>query len=290
MKQLFLSKPYGFCFGVKNALKIVERALAQFPGNKIWVINEIVHNKSIVEDLETKGVRFTQDPQKIPDGAIVIFSAHGVTPQLRKTLQNRPVTILDATCPLVQKVHDEVLRYSANGYHIIYIGSKKHDEARGVIAEKPENISVVETAADIPHIKKGFDKYIVLTQTTLNMFDVEILIEKIRQDIPQVELPAKKDLCLTTTTRQQAVKKNAERCQVFLVVGSKNSSNSKKLRDIAEQAGSKSYLIDSAKEIEPQWLTGSPDVCLTSGASAPDSLIDEVIALLTKTYDYTFIE
>jgi 4-hydroxy-3-methylbut-2-en-1-yl diphosphate reductase len=290
MKQLFLSKPYGFCFGVKKALLIVDKTLTENPGNKIWVINEIVHNKTIVEDLESKGVRFTNDPAKVPDGAIVIFSAHGVTPQLRAAFQGRPITVLDATCPLVQKVHDEVLRYSQNGYHIIYIGSKTHDEARGVIAENPKNISVVETANDIAQIKKGFEKYIILTQTTLNMFEVNALIEKIRQVLPQIETPQKKDLCLTTTTRQQAVKKNAARCQVFFVVGSKNSSNSKKLRDIAEQAGSKSYLIDSAKEIKAQWLTGTPDVCLTSGASAPDILINEVIDLLTNTYGYTFSE
>lgn len=290
MKQLFLSKPYGFCFGVKQALLLVEKALSEHPGNKIWVINEIVHNKTIVERLESKGVHFTQDPLAVPDGAVVIFSAHGVTPQIRAAFKDRPVLVLDATCPLVKKVHEEVLRYSAAGYHVIYIGSKKHDEARGVIAENPENISVVETADDIPQIKKGFAKYIVLTQTTLNMFDVEALVEKIRENIPQVETPAKKDLCLTTTTRQQAVKKNAARCQVFLVVGSKNSSNSKKLRDIAEQAGSQSFLIDSAKEIDPAWLTGYPDICLTSGASAPDHLIDEVIILLRETYGYTFAE
>lgn len=290
MPQLFLSKPYGFCFGVKKALLIVDKALTEHPGEKIWVINEIVHNKTIVEELEAKGVRFTQDPQAVPDGSVVIFSAHGVTPQTRKAFAQRPVTVLDATCPLVQRVHDEVLRYSAQGYHVIYIGSKKHDEARGVIAENPENISVVETASDIPQIKKGFEKYIVLTQTTLNMFDVEILIEKIRQDIPHLETPAKKDLCLTTTTRQQAVKTNAQRCQLFLVVGSKNSSNSKKLRDIAEAAGTKSYLIDNAKEIDPLWLKAQPDICLTSGASAPDQLIEEVIDLLKGPYGYTFVE
>lgn len=288
MHKLILSKPYGFCFGVKKALLIVEETLKTHPGNTIWIINEIVHNKTIVEDLEKRGVRFTQNTADVPEGAVVIYSAHGVTPEVRAAFKNKNITILDASCPLVQKVHDEVFRYSDLGYHIIYIGSKTHDEARGVIAEKPENISVVETAADIKDIQKNHQKYMVLTQTTLNMFDVEALVEKIRELIPQVEMPAKKDLCLTTTTRQQAVKKNAHDCQLFLVVGSKNSSNSKKLRDIAELEGCTSYLIDSAHEIQPDWLTHNPNVCLTSGASAPDFLIDEVIKLLTETYGYHY--
>lgn len=286
-KKIFLSKPYGFCFGVKNALKIVEEVLSKYPKQKIYVFNEIVHNKTIVDDLIKKHVVFTKDISAIPSDSIVIFSAHGVPPQVRSALKGKNTTIYDATCHLVQKVHDEVNKYSAKGYHIIYIGSKDHDEAIGVIAENPENISVVETAEDIKKIKPGYEKYIVLTQTTLNMFEVEKLFEKIKKQLPQVEFPDKKDLCYTTTTRQQAVAENAKKCDLFLVVGSKNSSNSKKLKDIAERF-TKAYLIDNYKELNPEWLKGIENICLTSGASAPDHLIDEIINFLQKEYGYCF--
>jgi 4-hydroxy-3-methylbut-2-enyl diphosphate reductase len=289
MKELFLSKPYGFCFGVKKALDIVTKALAEYSGSSIYVFNEIVHNKTIVDELMAQGVHFTHDINQIPNGAVVIFSAHGVAPQVRKELAKRPVKILDATCPLVQKVHDEVNEYSAKGYHIIFIGDKKHDESIGIIAENHDNISVIETESDIPNIKKGFKNYIVLNQTTLNMFDVEKIFQKIKESIPGVTFPEQKDLCYTTTSRQQAVKENAKKCQLFLVVGSKNSSNSKKLRDIAAKEGCQAFLIDTYKDIKPEWLENKNKVFLTSGASAPDNLIQEVITFLTTEYTFTFI-
>jgi 4-hydroxy-3-methylbut-2-enyl diphosphate reductase len=286
VKKIILSKPYGFCFGVKNALQIVDEVLAKYPGERIYVYNEIVHNKTIVEALAKKNVVFTKDISIIPDKAVVIFSAHGVPPQIRIKLAKKQAVIYDATCHLVQKVHDEVNKYSAQGYHVIYIGSKSHDEAIGVIAENPGNISIVETAEDIKNIKTGFKKYIVLTQTTLNMFEVEKLFERIKQKIPQVEFPDKKDLCYTTTSRQQAVTKNAQKCDLLLVVGSKNSSNSKKLKEIAAQY-CPAHLIDNTQEIVPAWLKNAETICLTSGASAPDHLIDDIINVLKSNYGFS---
>jgi len=287
VKNLFLSKPYGFCFGVKNALKIVAEVLAKHPQQKIYVINEILHNKTIVDELTKKNVIFTKDINIIPDNSVVIFSAHGVPPQIRKALAKKNATIYDATCHLVKKVHDEVIKYSGLGYHIIYIGNQDHDEAIGVIAENPKNISVVETEKDIKKIRSGYDKYIVLTQTTLNMFEVEKIFDKIKENIPRVEFPDKKDLCYTTTTRQQAVTENAKKCELFLVVGSKNSSNSKKLKDIAANF-TKAYLIENYQEIDPNWLKNINNICLTSGASAPDHLITEVINFLQGKHGYCF--
>lgn len=288
MKKLFLSRPYGFCFGVKNALNIVNEVLTKYPKQIIYVFNEIVHNKTIVNELSSKGVVFTKDLAAIPDRAVVILSAHGVPPFIREALIKRQAVIYDATCPLVKKVHDEVNEYSAKGYHVIFLGDKNHDESIGVIAENPNNISVVETEADISNIKPGFKHYIVLNQTTLNMFDVKNIFQKIKGKIPQAEFPAKKDLCYTTTSRQQAVKENAKKCQLFLVVGSRNSSNSKKLRDIAEKEGCRAFLIDNYQEINPEWLNAAEKICLTSGASAPDRLIDEVITHLVERYGVSY--
>ncbi len=284
-KSIFLSKPYGFCFGVKNALKIVEEVLTKYPGKKIYVFNEIVHNKTIVDDLRKRGVTFTKNLDEIPEQAVVIFSAHGVPPQVPKALKKKKTVIYDATCPLVQKVHDEVNSYSKKDYHIIYIGNKEHDEAVGVINENPENISIVETSQDIQNINKKHKKYIVLTQTTLNMFEVEKLFKEIKKKFPTAEFPAKKDLCFTTTTRQQAVAENAQKCDLFLVIGSKNSSNSKKLKEIAEKYCT-AHLIDNFREIDPAWLTKSNNICLTSGASAPDFLLEETIKELQRKHGY----
>lgn len=290
VRTVFLSQPYGFCSGVKSALNIVDQALQKFKDKKIYIINEIVHNKTIVEDLFKKGVVFTKDVSSIPEGSVVIFSAHGVAPTVKQELSGKDLMILDATCPLVQKVHDEVKNYSKKGYHIIYICNKEHDEARGVIGENPANISVVENEADIEKIPAKFNNYAVLMQTTLDMFEVEKIVKEIKQRFPQVEFPEKKDLCFTTTLRQKAAKENAKKCDLFLVVGSKNSSNSKKLRDIAENSGCNAYLIDNYEEIKPDWLENVNSICLTSGASVPDRLINEILDLLTKKHGFNYTE
>ena len=278
-KRIFLAEPRGFCFGVKNALNIVEEAVNKYPQRAICLYNEIVHNRTVVDELKAKGIIFTKEIAKIPPNAVVIISAHGAPPMIKKEIELKNLILMDATCPLVQKIHDEVNKYSADGYHIIYIGSKDHDEAGGVIAENPHNISVVGSADDINKIETGHSKYMVLTQTTLNMFEVAELFKKIRNKLPNVDFPNKKDLCYATAERQSAVKKLAAQCDLFLVLGSENSSNSRKLRDIAAEH-CRAFLIDNYREIKPTWLNKVKAVGITSGASAPEFLVEELIRYL----------
>lgn len=280
-KRILLAEPRGFCFGVKNALNIVEKAISKYPNQPIYVYNEIVHNKTIVENLKTRSIVFTQKIADIPERSVVIVSAHGAAPAIKTEIKQRNLILMDATCPLVKKVHDEVNKYSAAGYHIIYIGSRHHDEARGVIAENPKNISVVGNEADIEKIEKDHQKYMVLTQTTLNMFEVAELFKKIQLKLGNVHFPDKKDLCYATAERQNKVKELAPHCELFLVLGSENSSNSRKLRDIAAQHCT-AYLIDNYQEIEPTWLYNIQTIGITSGASAPEFLVEELISYLNK--------
>ncbi|MFC1517927.1 4-hydroxy-3-methylbut-2-enyl diphosphate reductase [Candidatus Margulisiibacteriota bacterium] len=280
MKKILLAKPRGVFFGVEKALQIVNDAIAKYK-QPIYVFNEIVHNKTIVDALKQKGVTFTQDVTAVPENSVLIYSAHGVSPKVREHFKNKKVIVLDATCPLVEQVHNKAKQYAKDGYHIIYIGHKKHEEAVGVIGEAPDNISIVETNVDIPNIKKDQPKYIILTQTTLNIFEVEKLFEQIKQAIPKVEFPDKKDICMATTSRQKAVKELAVKCQVFLILGSQNSSNSRRLKEVAEAEGSKAHLVDSSKDIDPEWLKATKMLGISSGASAPEYLVEEVIAFLS---------
>ncbi|MFA5927818.1 MAG: 4-hydroxy-3-methylbut-2-enyl diphosphate reductase [Candidatus Margulisiibacteriota bacterium] len=281
-KALYLVEPRGFCSGVKNALQIIEEVLQTSKDCKVFVFNEIVHNKTIVEDLKNRGVNFVQATKKIPHDSLVVFSAHGVPPQTRTELHEKKINFIDATCPLVKKVHDEVNHYSKLGYHVIYIGDAKHDEAKGVIAENPRNISVVTSPADIKKIKKGFTKYIVLNQTTLNMFEVNDLVSLIKLKLPGIKLPKKADLCFTTTSRQIAVSKVLPNCELLLVVGSKNSSNSQMLKQIALKVNKKAQLIDSCWDIKPIWLKDVTRIALTAGASAPEYLVEEAVEFLEQ--------
>jgi 4-hydroxy-3-methylbut-2-en-1-yl diphosphate reductase len=286
MKKILLSEPRGFCSGVKKALQIVDEALIEHK-NRIYVFNEIVHNKTIVEGLKSKGVIFTQDPSVITDNSILIYSAHGVSPEIKKQFQGKNISIIDATCPLVEKVHQEVIKYTDNGYHIIYIGKKDHDEAKGVIGEAPDNISVIESEKDINDINKTKNKFVVLTQTTLNVYEAEKLMQKIKDFIPAVEFPDKKDLCYATTSRQEAVKELAGKCDLFLILGSQNSSNSQKLKEVATTEGCNSYLIDSYKDIDDNWLENVETIGISSGASAPEYLIEQTITFLKETHGFS---
>lgn len=283
--KFFLIEPRGFCFGVKNALDMVEETIAKYPNKKIYVYNEIVHNKAIVEDLGCRGIIFTQDETTVPEDAVVIFSAHGVSPVIRSFFVNRKVEIVDATCPLVKKVHDEVVRYSSDGYHIIYIGDPMHDEVKGVVAEAPNHITVVQNEEDL-EMAKGYEKYIVLNQTTLNIFEIEELRKKIAIRFENVIFPDKEDICYATTSRQQAVKEAVEKCNAFIVFGSKNSSNSKKLKDIACGCGVKSILIDDPAEITAEWLSGIESLCISAGASAPEYLVMQLAKRLREEFDF----
>ena len=285
MKKILLAEPRGFCFGVENALKIVNKSLRKYK-KPLYVFNEIVHNKTIVTQLEKKGVIFTQNVDVIPKGTTVIISAHGISPLIYEKLRKKKLNILDATCPLVKKVHSEASFYTREGYHIIYIGNKEHEEAIGVLGETKKNVSIVEKEADITKIKTGLKKYVVLTQTTLNIFETEKLFKKIREAFPWVTFPDKKDMCRATTERQLAVQKLAAECDAFLIIGSQNSSNSKKLKEVAEASGCRSYLIDSYKDIQPGWLTSVNTVGVSSGASASDELVTKTIEHLVKKYGF----
>ncbi|MBU0580510.1 MAG: 4-hydroxy-3-methylbut-2-enyl diphosphate reductase [Candidatus Margulisbacteria bacterium] len=285
IKKILLAKPRGFCFGVEKALEIVNNALSKYK-QQIYVFNEIVHNKTIVNDLKNKGVIFTQDPREVKEGSVLIFSAHGVSPKIREYFQGKNVAILDATCPLVAQVHKKAIRYAKEGFHIIYIGHKNHEEAQGVIGEVPNNISVVEILSDIKNIQASQNKYIVLTQTTLNVFEIENIFQKIKEAIPHVVFPDKKDLCQATTARQQAVKALAKKCDTFLILGSQNSSNSRRLKEVAKAAGPKAYLIDSFKDINSAWLKNTKVLGISSGASAPEYLVEETISCLINNYSF----
>jgi 4-hydroxy-3-methylbut-2-enyl diphosphate reductase len=284
VKKLLLAQPRGFCFGVENALKIVTKALKKHK-KPLYVFNEIVHNKTIVEQLEKKGVVFTQKIQDIPKQATVIISAHGISPETILKFQKKELNILDATCPLVQKVHKEASYYTENGYHIIYIGNKHHEEAIGVLGETNKNVSIVEKEADITRIKPGQQRYVVLTQTTLNIFETEKMFQKIKQAFPFVEFPDHKDLCRATTERQQAVQQLAARCDTFLIIGSQNSSNAQKLKEIAA-AFCPAYLIDSPRDIRPEWLKDINVLGLSSGASTPEDIVEDTISFLIQEHDF----
>ncbi len=286
MKKILLADPRGFCFGVERALGIVQKALDE-KRKPLYVFNEIVHNKMIVGQLAAQGVTFTQDADSIPKGATVIISAHGISPQIRTKLSSHGLVIMDATCPLVEKVHAEAVDYGSRGYHIIYIGNKKHEEAIGVLGEAPGNVSVVETESDIDHIVPGKARYVVLTQTTLNIFETERLFERIKGRIPRVEFPDKKDLCRATTDRQLSVRALAKKVDMILILGSLNSSNSKKLREVANTEGVRAYLIDSKDDIDPSWLSGIDTLGISSGASAPEYLVEQTIERLIKDHGFT---
>lgn len=284
MKKILLATPRGFCFGVERALQIVKDALRK-KSKQLYVYNEIVHNKVIIEELKEKGVIFTQDLNKIPKGATVIISAHGAAPLVPEKLRKKKVTILDATCPLVQKVHKEAAYYTNEGYHIIYIGNKDHEEAIGVLGETKGNVSIVEKDADISKVTPGKKRYVVLTQTTLNIHETERLFTQIKQTFPWVEFPDHKDLCRATTERQQAVEALAEQCDAFLIIGSQNSSNAKKLKEIAA-SHCPAYLIDGPGDIDPVWLKDVETLGLSSGASTPEKLVEQTVAFLIKKYGY----
>ncbi len=279
-KELILIRPRGFCFGVENALKVVEEALNKYPNKRIFVYNEIVHNKTIINHLKEKGISFTQDIENVPKDAVIIFSAHGVSPKVRQHFEKKANIIMDATCPKVTQVHREIIKAVKNGYHIIYIGSPTHDEGRGTIAEAPDQISVVENKDHIAQIKRGCEKYIILTQTTLNMKKVQELHQHIKKLIPQVEFPLKNDLCPATTERQIAVEQMGKGCDLILVIGSQNSSNSQKLKEIAQTVCKKAYLIDNYQEIQKSWLTETMKIGITAGASAPEHLIKNTVEFL----------
>lgn len=285
MKVLAVS-PRGFCAGVRRAIDIVELALQKYKA-PIYVRKEIVHNKSVVEDFKERGVVFIDEVSEAPAGSCVIFSAHGIAPSVRSSAKDLNLKTIDATCPLVTKVHLEVHRFLREGYTLVLIGHKNHDEVVGTMGEAPGQIQLVETAADVNKlVVPDPNKLMMLTQTTLSVDETSGIRDAIRARFPNASTPPKDDICYATQNRQDAVRALLKmNITALLVVGSKNSSNSQRLCDVARDAGVKSYLIDHSSEIEPQWLNQNDVVGLSAGASAPEHLVQDVIHQLVKTYN-----
>jgi 4-hydroxy-3-methylbut-2-enyl diphosphate reductase len=272
---LFLAAPRGFCAGVDRAIDIVEIAL-QVYGAPVYVRHEIVHNRHVVDELRRKGAVFVDELADVPPGAVVIFSAHGVSPQIRREAKERGLRSLDATCPLVTKVHLEALRYAKDGYSIVLIGHRGHVEVEGTLGEAPEAISLVETVADVERLELQHpDKVAYISQTTLSVDDVRDIVQALKRRFPSVREPAKADICYATQNRQDAMKELARRAGLVLVVGAPTSSNANRLVEVARAAGADSYLIEAPEDIRPEWLTG--DVGLTAGASTPEHVVQGCI-------------
>lgn len=275
--QVVLAQPRGFCAGVDRAIDIVERAL-ELHGKPIYVRHEIVHNRYVVEDLRNKGAIFIKQLEEAPAGAIVVFSAHGVSLAVRAEAEERGLTVFDATCPLVTKVHREVTRMHANGREIIMIGHKGHPEVEGTLGQASKGMFLVETVADVENLEvKDPENLAFVTQTTLSVDDAEEVAQALRQRFPNIVEPKKSDICYATQNRQDAVKVMAPQCDLVLVVGSVNSSNSNRLREVAERKGTQAYLLDDPDMVKPEWFEGSPRVGITAGASAPEELVQQVI-------------
>jgi 4-hydroxy-3-methylbut-2-enyl diphosphate reductase len=290
MKQIIVAAPRGFCAGVDRAISIVEKALEVY-GTPLYVHHEIVHNRHVVEDLRAKGVIFVDTIAEIPENQTVIFSAHGVSPAVVAEAKQKNLRILDATCPLVTKVHIEARRYAREGYRIILIGHKDHIEARGTYGEAPEQITIVETAEDIEKLQiEPGTRVAYLTQTTLSVRDTRGLIDLLKVKFPQIEGPSSSDICYATTNRQEAVSAMAPETDVVFVIGSRNSSNSNRLKELAESEGSRAYLIDSAADILPEHLEGvKKGIGITAGASAPEILVQQVTQRLQKEFGFATV-
>jgi 4-hydroxy-3-methylbut-2-enyl diphosphate reductase len=276
--EVVLAQPRGFCAGVDRAIEIVERAL-ELHGAPIYVRHEIVHNRYVVSDLRSKGAIFIDELDDAPAGAIVVFSAHGVSKAVRAEAQGRGLRVFDATCPLVTKVHVEVARMRAAGREIVMIGHKGHPEVEGTLGQADSGMYLVETVEDVAALQvRDPDNIAYVTQTTLSVDDAASVAAALKARFPQIAEPKKSDICYATQNRQDAVKVMAPGCDVVLVVGSPNSSNSNRLREVAERKGAAAYLVDGADSIDPAWLRGSRRVGITAGASAPELLVQQVVA------------
>lgn len=285
-RQILLANPRGFCAGVDRAIAIVERALDLF-GAPIYVRHEVVHNKFVVDDLRNKGAVFVEELCEVPDGATVIFSAHGVSQAVKQEAITRSLKVFDATCPLVTKVHMEVIRHSQVGRECILIGHAGHPEVEGTLGQYDEGqggkMYLVEDVEDVSGLQVNNPQALAfVTQTTLSMDDTAHVITALRGRFPAIEGPKKDDICYATQNRQDAVKDLAQKCDLVLVVGSPNSSNSNRLKEVAERLGTPAYLIDHENEIQAQWLNGKTRIGITAGASAPEVLVEKVIAHLEQ--------
>lgn len=281
-RRVLLLRPRGFCAGVVRAIDIVELALKVF-GPPVYVRKEIVHNRFVVEDLKKKGAIFVEEVDEVPEGARLIFSAHGVSPEVREKARQRKLKVIDATCPLVTKVHLEAKAFARRGYTILLIGHKDHDEIIGTSGEAPDVTKVISTVEEAEHVEvPDPTKVCYLTQTTLSLDDTRAIVEKLKERFPAIVGPPSQDICYATENRQQAVKAVANQAELLLVVGSKNSSNSRRLVEVGQGAGMKAYLVDCGADIQKEWLEGVNTAAVTAGASAPEVLVYDVIRRLKQ--------
>jgi 4-hydroxy-3-methylbut-2-enyl diphosphate reductase len=282
--EIILANPRGFCAGVNMAIECLERAL-EFFGPPLYVYHEIVHNKFVVDKFRRLGTVFVESLDEVPQGSPLLYSAHGVSPQIREIARRRRLRAIDATCPLVIKVHLEAIRYAQEGYTIILIGHEGHDEVIGTMGEAPNQMILVETAEDVEHLEVSDpEKVAYLTQTTLSVDDANIVIAALRRKFPRIANPPKDDICYATQNRQEAVRELAAQADLVLVLGSQNSSNSRRLAEIANGLGRPAYLIDGVSEIRDEWFRDATLVLITAGASAPEEVVQECVDYLQRNF------
>lgn len=283
--RIILANPRGFCAGVNMAIEVVDRVL-KLQGPPVYVFHEIVHNRHVVDGFRERGVVFVDYIEDVPEGATVVYSAHGISPAVREAAQKRNLYEVDATCPLVTKVHKEVLRFARDGYYILFIGHRDHDEAVGTVGEAPDRITVVESAEEVWEVQVPDEQRLAfVTQTTLSVSDAQRVIDELKKRWPNIRSPLKDDICYATTNRQNAVSEISPEVDLVLVVGSQNSSNSQRLVDRAHEAGKAAYLIDDHSYLKPEWFDGVESVLVTAGASAPDHLVQDLIARLKRDFN-----
>jgi 4-hydroxy-3-methylbut-2-enyl diphosphate reductase len=279
VEKLLLAAPRGYCAGVDRAVQTVERAL-ELHGAPVYVRKEIVHNKHVVEKLRERGAVFVDElDDTVPEGALTVFSAHGVSPAVHAEAERRGLRTIDATCPLVTKVHREAVKFAADGYTIVLIGHSGHEEVEGTMGEAPDHIVLVETEEDVDRLEvEDPEKVAYISQTTLSVDETRAIIARLRERFPSITGPRTDDICYATTNRQAAVKAMAEQCDLVLVIGSQNSSNSQRLVEVAREYGAESHLIDNAGQVQESWLEGKRVVGISSGASAPEELVEQLVA------------
>jgi 4-hydroxy-3-methylbut-2-enyl diphosphate reductase len=282
--KILLASPRGFCAGVNMAIETLELALKIF-GAPVYVYHEIVHNKHVVDRFRTRGAVFVEHLDEVPHGANLLYSAHGVSPEVRRISAERGLKTIDATCPLVIKVHLEAVKYAKDGYTIVLIGHEGHDEVIGTMGEAPEAILLVESPEDVDRLELTTQKLAYLTQTTLSVDDANRIISQLKQRFPHIVGPPKEDICYATQNRQEAVRLLAREADVVLVLGSQNSSNSQRLAELAAESGVRSYLIDGPADIDLAWFRANDTVLVTAGASAPETVVEQCLELLKRHFD-----
>jgi 4-hydroxy-3-methylbut-2-enyl diphosphate reductase len=287
---MFLANPRGCCAGVDRAIAVVDRLLDEH-GGPVYVRKEIVHNREVVERLRERGAVFVEEVDEAPEGAILVFSAHGISPAVRRQAQERKLRVIDATCPLVSKVHDEAVKFAKAGLHVLLIGHAEHDEVIGTMGEIPGAISLVQNVEDVDTVSvPDPERVAVITQTTLSVDETREIMDAVRRRFPHVKTPARDDICYATQNRQDAVRALSGQADVVIVVGSQNSSNSLRLQELAGQLGARAYLVDDAAQIDPEWIRAAQRIGVTAGASSPEYLTQSIVERLKSLGDFDISE